>query len=253
MINPDLTGKVALVTGAARGIGRAVALDLAGHGADVVINDWRNGDEAHELAAVIQKMGHRAHVCLADVGNRSQVEQMFEKSIHDMGHIDILVNNAAYSVRKPFLDLSPEEVERTWSVSLWGVFHCSQLAARHMSVQGGGAIAIVSSVHSFRPYPNASAYNGAKAAINHMAASWALELAPQHIRVNVVEPGWIDTPGERVHNSEELIASGGSRIPLGRLGLPEEVAKAVTFLVSDDASYITGAVIRVDGGFSLKY
>lgn len=252
-MNPSLAGNVALVTGAARGIGRAVALDLARNGADIVINDWDYKGEADKLALTIQKMGRRARVCLADVGNRAQVERMFEESLRNLGRIDILVNNAAYSVRKPLLELSPEEVERTWSVSLWGVFHCSQIAARIMAAQGEGAIVVVSSVHSFRPYPGASAYNGAKAAINHMAASWALELAPQGIRVNVVEPGWIDTPGERLHNSEETLASGGARLPLGRLGLPEEVAKAVTFLVSEDASYITGTTIRVDGGFSLKY
>lgn len=252
-MNPGLAGKVALVTGAARGIGRAVALELAHHGADIVINDSRNHDEANQVAAAIEKMGRRAHVCLADVGDRLQVERMFDEALRAFGRVDILVNNAAHSVRKPFLDLSLEEVERTWAVSLWGVFHCSQFAARHMATQGGGAIAIVSSVHSFRPYPNASAYNGAKAAVNHMAASWALELAPRHIRVNIVEPGWIDTPGERTYNSEEALASGGSRLPLGRLGLPEEVAKAVTFLVSDDASYITGTTLRVDGGYSLKY
>jgi glucose 1-dehydrogenase len=252
-MSDNLAGKVALVTGAARGIGRAVAIELAHRGADVVLNDARNADEANEVAATIETMGRHAKVCLADVGDRAQVERMFDEAIHTFGHVDILVNNAAYSVRKPFLDLSPEEVERTWAVSLWGVFHCSQLAARHMAAQDGGAIAIISSVHSFRPYPNASAYNGAKAAINHMAASWALELAPQHIRINTVEPGWIDTPGERTHNTEQALATGGSRLPLGRLGLPEEVAKAVAFLVSDDASYITGTTVRVDGGYSLKY
>ena len=252
-MSDSLAGKVALVTGAARGIGRAVAIELAHQGADVVLNDLRNRAEANEVAAIIEKMGRRAKVCLADVGERAQVERMFDEAIHTFGRVDILVNNAAYSVRKPFLDLSPEEVERTWAVSLWGVFHCSQLAARHMAAQDGGAIAIISSVHSFRPYPNASAYNGAKAAINHMAASWALELAPQHIRINTVEPGWIDTPGERTHNTEQALATGGSRLPLGRLGLPEEVAKAVAFLVSDDASYITGTTVRVDGGYSLKY
>jgi glucose 1-dehydrogenase len=252
-MSDSLAGKVALVTGAARGIGRAVAIELAHRGADVVLNDARNADEANEVAATIETMGRHAKVCLADVGDRAQVERMFDEAIHTFGRVDILVNNAAYSVRKPFLDLSPEEVERTWAVSLWGVFHCSQLAARHMAAQDGGAIAIISSVHSFRPYPNASAYNGAKAAINHMAASWALELAPQHIRINTVEPGWIDTPGERTHNTEQALATGGSRLPLGRLGLPEEVAKAVAFLVSDDASYITGTTVRVDGGYSLKY
>jgi glucose 1-dehydrogenase len=252
-MSDNLAGKVALVTGAARGIGRAVAIELAHRGADVVLNDFRNQAEANEVAAIIEKTGRRAHVCLADVGDRSQVQRMFDEALHTFARLDILVNNAAYSVRKPFLELSPEEVERTWAVSLWGVFHCSQLAARLMAEQGGGAIVNISSVHGFRPYPNASAYNGAKAAINHMAASWALELAPQHVRINTVEPGWIDTPGERTHNTEEAITTGASRLPLGRLGLPEEVAKAVAFLVSDDASYITGTTVRVDGGYSLKY
>lgn len=252
-MSKSLAGKVALVTGAARGIGRAIALELAHRGADVILNDFRNQAEANEVAATIEKMGRQAKVCLADVGDRSQVERMFEEALRTFARIDILVNNAAYSVRKPLLELTPEDVESTWAVSLWGVFHCSQLAARHMAAQGGGAIVNISSLHGSRPYLNASTYNGAKAAINHMAASWALELAPQHIRINTIEPGWIDTPGERAFNTEEAIATGGSRIPLGRLGLPEEIAKAVAFLVSDDASYITGATVRVDGGYFLKY
>lgn len=248
----DLAGKVALVTGAARGIGRAVAIELARSGADIVLNDLRPG-EAEEVSATIEKIGRRSLVCPADVSSRTQVERMFEEATNILGHLDILVNNAAYSIRKPLLDLSTEDVERTWGVSLWGIFHCTQIAARIMAAQGGGAIVVISSVHGSRPYPNASAYNGAKAAITHMAASWALELAPQRIRINVIEPGWIDTPGERNFNTEEAVATGGDRLPLGRLGKPEEVAKAVAFFASTDASYITGATLRVDGGFFLKY
>ncbi len=122
-----------------------------------------------------------------------------------------------------------------------------------MAAQDGGAIIIIRLVHGSRPYPNASAYNGAKAAITHMAASWALKLAPQHLRVNIIEPGWIDTPGERNFNPEDAIVIAGARLPLGRLGQADEVAKAVAFLASDDASYITGATLRVDGGFFLRY
>jgi glucose 1-dehydrogenase len=168
--------------------------------------------------------------------------------------VDILVNNAAFSVRKPFLELTVEEVERTWAVSQWGVFHCSQAAARQMVAQGGGGnIVVVSSVHSFRPYPNAMSYNAAKAAINQMAATWAVELAPYRIRVNILEPGWTDTPGERQFYSEEELARHGESLLMGRLATAQEMARAVLFLASDDSSYMTGACLRVDGGFVLTH
>jgi glucose 1-dehydrogenase len=118
---------------------------------------------------------------------------------------------------------------------------------------GGGSIVMISSVHAFRPYANSSAYNGAKAAVNQMAFTWAIEVAPQGIRVNVIEPGWIDTPGERSSASEAAIEEAAGKLLMGRLGRAEEIAKAVVFLASDDASYITGACLRVDGGFVLPY
>jgi glucose 1-dehydrogenase len=122
-----------------------------------------------------------------------------------------------------------------------------------MAGEGGGAIIAVSSVHSFRPYPEASAYNGAKAAINHMSATWAVELAGQGIRVNVLEPGWTDTPGERVFYSEQELAEQGKHLLLGRLARAEEVARGAVFLASEDSSYMTGSVLRVDGGYSLHH
>lgn len=249
----EFAGKVALVTGAARGIGRAVALELARCGAHVVVNDWKNFREADAVAEAIDRIGARTLLCQADVSDREACERMFAETMASFGRIDILVNNAAFSVRKSFLKLTPQDVERTWGVSQWGVFHCSQLAAQQMTAQGGGSIVMVSSVHAFRPYPDASAYNAAKASVNQMAASWALELAGSGVRVNVVEPGWIDTPGEHTHNSEAEILERGKTLPMGRLGSPDEVAKAVAFLCSEDASYITGATLRVDGGFALKF
>src|SRR5579885_1436968 len=226
----SLQGKVAMVTGGASCIGRATALELAAN----------------------EKLGRRALYEPGDVGDRASVEQAIERTVTQFGRLDILVNNAGVSVRKPLLELEIADVETVWRVILWGAFHCSQLAARQMVKQGGGGnIVMISSVHASRHYPNATAYNGAKAAVNHMAATWARELAPHGIRVNAIEPGWIDTPGEHKAFSEETIREEGKKLPFGRLGRPEEIARAVRFLVSDDGSYVTGSVLRVDGGFVL--
>ncbi len=180
------------------------------------------------------------------------MERLVAETVDRFGRLDIQVNNAGHNVRKPLLELEVADVERVWSVILWGAFHGSQLAARQMVKQGaGGSIVNISSVHAYRPYPNNSAYNGAKAAINHLTATWALELAPYRIRVNAIEPGWIDTPGERKFFTEETIRERGRQLPWGRLGQPDEIARAVRFLASEDASYVTGSVLRVDGGFVL--
>ncbi len=250
-----LTDKVAVVTGASQGIGRASALELARNGAHVVFNYLTNDEEAASLVQLIKELGREAIALKGDVANRDFDEAMIAKAVEKFGSVDILVNNAATSIRKALVDLSVEEVERTWAVSLWGVLHCSQLAAQQMIRAGrGGAIIVISSIHAFRAYALSTAYNGAKAAINHMAATWALELAPHKIRVNTIEPGWIDTPGERKAFSEAQIAEIGKRLPLGRLGTPEEIARGVVFLASEeDSSYITGTVLRIDGGMVLPY
>ena len=180
------------------------------------------------------------------------MESMFTETAERLGSIDILVNNAAKSIRKPLLELDTADVEQVWNVILWGTFHCSQLAARRMVAQGrGGNMVMISSVHAYRAFPNSTAYNGAKAAVNHMAMTWAAELAQHRIRVNVIEPGWIDTPGERAFTSEERLREEGGKLPLGRLGTPAEIASAVRFLVSEDGSYVTGSIVRVDGGIAL--
>lgn len=250
-----LKGKTAVVTGASRGIGRAIAIELARSGADVVVNYRSHPEEAREVGREIESANRRALLFPCDVGDRAQVEAMMDKTVEEFGAIDILVNNAAVSIRKQLIDLEVADVEKTWHVSLWGVFHASQLAARRMVAQGGGGnIVVISSVHAVRPFRGCSTYNGAKAAVNHMACTWARELAPHGIRVNVIEPGWTDTPGERNFNTEEQIRDGGSRVPIGRLARPEEIARSVAFLVSEEeASYITGSCLRVDGGFVLAH
>ena len=245
----SLNGKVALITGAARGIGRAIAVRLAQDGADIVGLDV--GDLS-DLTNEVSGLDRKILAIHCDIAHRNEVEKAYARVDNEFGRVDIVVNNAATSVRKPFLELEVADVEITWGPTLWGVFHCSQLGARRMVRRGeGGNIVVISSVHADRPYPLSTAYNGAKAAVNQMAKTWATELAKHRIRVNSIEPGWTDTPGERVFYTEAQIKELGLGLPLGRLGKPEEIADAAAFLVSDQASYITGTVLRVDGGFLL--
>lgn len=250
IVMANLAGKVALVTGAKQGIGKGCALELARAGADVAVNDLSDAHAAGQVAEEIRSMGRRAAVTLADVSNRQAVEAMIEEAVRQLGRLDILVANAAFSMRKPFLELTPKDMEDTLAVTLWGVFHSCQLAARQMVSQNqGGSIVVISSVHALLPIRNALPYNTAKAGVNHMARSMANELVPYRIRVNAIEPGWTDTPGERKFMSEEEIRSRGKLLPFGRMATPEEIGKGAAFLASDDAGYITGSILRIDGGF----
>lgn len=248
----DLSGKVALITGASRGIGRGCALEMARTGADIAINYYRHGEEAEEVAQQVRALGRRAWVVQADVADRLAVEQMVAGAVERLGRLDIAVCNAYYSKREPFLEMSVEGMRRTLDVTLWGAFHTAQFGARQMVKQGkGGSILFISSVLAFIPIPTSLAYNAAKAGMNQMAATIAAELTGNRIRVNVIEPGWTDTPGERQFMSEEQIREGGKQLPWGRLGTIEDLGRAATFLCSDAADYITGEVLRVDGGYWL--
>ena len=249
----QLEGKVALITGASRGIGRATAVEMARAGANVVINYYSHGDEAEAVADEVRSLGREAITFQADVSDRDAVEKMVAAGVDKFGHIDVLVSNAYYSKREPFLELSVEAVQRTWDVTLWGAFHSAQLAARQMAAQGnGGAICFISSVLSTVPMPTSLPYNTAKAGINQMSRTIARELAAHKIRSNVIEPGWTDTPGERQFTSEEDMKTEGAKLPWGRLATPEEIANAATFLCSSAAEYVTGSELRVDGGFCLR-
>ena len=164
------------------------------------------------------------------------------------------VANAAVSIREPVVEAKWENMMRTFEVTQFGVFHTCQLAAQQMLKQpqtgrSRGKIVVISSIHEEIAFPTSGAYNMSKAAINHLARTMAAELAGNRINVNVINPGWIDTPGERQYFSEEEIAEGGRRIPWGRMGLPEDIGKAAAYLASDDADYVTGTILRVDGGF----
>jgi glucose 1-dehydrogenase len=243
-----LNGKVALVTGGARGIGAACALALAEAGADVVINDVAHLDEAEALRARISGLGRSAVVHQADVSNRNAVEDIISSAVQRFGRLDIAVANAYRSIRQPFLEVTPEAMAETFAVTYWGVFHTLQVAARAIIAQGGGGrLIVISSIHAEQPFARSASYNAAKAAAVHLARTAANELAPHHITVNCIAPGWIDTPGERTYTTDAEIAAAGKALPWGRLGQPREIGALAAFLASDEAEFISGAFIRADG------
>ena len=248
-----LAGKTALVTGAGRGIGKGCALELARQGADVVVNDRPESPDLQHTAEEIRALGRRCEAIEADVFGRSGCEFLVDRALSAVGRLDVLVSNPAFSVRADFLEYDPTVFEKTIQGTLIGGFHLSQLTARHMVERGGGGkIIFISSIHARMPYARSVAYNAAKAGLTHMAQSIAVELAGHQINVNAIEPGWIDTPGERATFGDEQIAEAEKSLPWGRLGQPVDIGKAAAFLASDDADYITGTVLRVDGGFSWK-
>ncbi len=249
-----LLGKTALVTGAARGIGRGCALELARAGADVAINDRERTSQAEAVVAEIQAMGRHAMLVEGSVFQRPSCESVVNRTISTLGRVDIFVSNPALQRRADFLVFDPETFAKVIEGTLAGGFHMGQLVARHMVKRGGGGkIVFISSCHVHMPYARSVAYNAGKGGLNQMAFTIAAELYPHRINVNVIEPGWIDTPGEHEAFGDALMAKAGSALPWGRFGTPEDIGKAAAFLASDDADYITGAALRVDGGILLQH
>jgi len=249
-----LRGKTALVTGAARGIGHGCALELARAGADVAINDRLRTPLLEAVSGEIQALGHRSPIVEGDIFQRPTAEQVVERAIGELGHIDILVSNPAYQRRADFLEYDPQDFGKVIEGTLIGGFHMSQLVALHMTkLGGGGKIIFISSVHALIPYGRSVAYNAGKSGLNHMAFTIAGELSRFRINVNVIEPGWIDTPGEHEAFGDAVMAKAGATLPWGRLGTPQDIGRAAVFLASDDADYVTGAVLRVDGGTWLQH
>jgi glucose 1-dehydrogenase len=243
-----------LVTGSSRGIGRGCALELARSGADVAVNYRSHPEEAEEIANEIRALGQKSLVLQADVSQQAEVERIISQVVEEWGGLDGLVSNAAYSDRERMIDADMEGFRKTIDVCMWGAFYAVRAAARQMVSQGeGGSIVVMSSPHGVIPIPTAMAYNMAKAAIDHMARTAAIELARHRIRVNIVHPGWIDTPGERKFFSDEQLQEGAKNIPWGRLGQPEEIGRLVAFMMGDACDYMTGSTVLMDGGISLPW
>jgi NAD(P)-dependent dehydrogenase (short-subunit alcohol dehydrogenase family) len=253
-----LAGKVALITGAASGIGRATALTLAREGAAVVVADI-DAPRGAETVATIGDARGRAHFVLADVTR--DAERMVEAAVQEFGRLDILVNNAGIFYTADLLDVTFDEWVRAVDVMYFGTCRCSQAAARQMVHQGeGGRIVNISSVNGFLGMPQSSHYNSAKGAIDQLTRCLAVELAPHGILVNGVAPGFVETPmaivnGINEHETPEFqeFYVRRRRIPLARPALPEEIAEAVAFLVSPRCTYVTGHTLVVDGGLSITF
>ena len=264
--NPDantslpLLGQNALVTGAARGIGAGIAKALAAAGANVAVNDIR---EPHETIEACRATGRSAISAVADVSNQKLVEAMVDSVEKKLGPISILISNAAYSDRELFYLANMDGFEKTIGVCMWGPYYLARALANRMisrskpvatgSPSTQGNMVFVSSPHAYKAIPGAMAYNMAKAALDQMARTAAVELSEHRIRVNLIHPGWTDTPGERKFFHDEELKQRGSQLPWGRLASPDDIAHGVVFLVHPQSDYITGATLSIDGGIVLPY
>ena len=245
-----MQGKVALVTGGGRGIGRAIALRLARMGADVVVNYLRNGDAAEQTAAEARQLGVRAEAVRGHVGDPERVAAMFETIGAQFGQLDVLVNNAASGVIRPALELEPRHWDWTLDINARGAWLCARHAAPLMPA--GGHIVNISSLGSGRVLQDYVAVGVSKAALESLTRYLAVELAPLGIVVNAVAGGLVETDALRYFEAREsMLDNARTRTPAGRMVTPEDLAGVVAFLCSPDAAMIRGQVIVVDGGYAL--
>jgi len=243
-----LKDKVALVTGASRGLGKAIALELAAEGARVTVNYMKSASQAEEVVKEIISRGGTAAAVQADITSLPEVEKMIDGLYEQCGRIDILVNNAGVTKDELLLSMTPEDWDLVIKTNLGGLFNCTKAVAKYMMVQKSGRIINISSVAGERGGRGQSNYAASKGGINAFTRSVAMELAPKKITVNAVAPGVVETEMSStvIRRAKDIILDS---VALKRLGQPEEIAKVVAFLASDASSYITGEVIRVDGGF----
>ena len=246
-----LKDKTALVTGAGRGIGRGIAEVFADQGANVVINYLENPDEAEQVAAYVRSKGRRATTIKADVAKRSEVEPMFEQAWKEIGPIDILVNNAGIETIVPFLELTDEQWTRLTDTNLRGGWLCSQVFCRRVVADKRQAsIVNIGSIQAAKVLPGRTHYAPTKLGLEALTRNMSAEMTPLGIRVNCVHPGLIDTPmTEWVMKAPDILPVVLAQISLGRAGKPREIGNVVAFLASDEASYVTGQSLHVDGGW----
>jgi NAD(P)-dependent dehydrogenase (short-subunit alcohol dehydrogenase family) len=246
-----LDGKTGIVTGARRGIGRAIALALAREGANVVVSDISRED-CQKVVDEIKRTGRKGLAVKCDVSSSDDVEDMGKRAVAEFGRVDILVNNAGIIAYKPFLELTDEDWDKTLSVNLKGQFLCARAAARDMVKNKGGRIINIASISSGGcgiAFPLIAHYTASKGGVVALTGALALELTPQGINVNAICPGAIDTDMAKGAKESGQLEQVLARIPKRRLGQPEEIANLAVFLASGESDYISGAAIVIDGGW----
>jgi len=247
----DLAGKVAVVTGSSRGLGKAIALALAGAGADVVITS-RDPAVLTPVAAEIAALGRQALAVKLDVTIEADIRALTARAIERYGRVDILVNNAGMNIRTPATELTWEQWDRVLDTNLKGVFFCSQALAPQMLARGWGRIINIGSATCVNAYPHITAYCASRGGILQMTKSLAAEWGPQGITCNVLAPGWCRTEQTRVlWEDPEWVKTIATRIPVGRIAEPEEMGAAAVFLASECSGYVNGELFLVDGGFTI--
>ena len=247
----DLNGKVAIVTGASKGIGAAIAKQLAAEGAAVVVNYASSKPDAERVVAEIGRNGGTAIAVQANVANAEEIRRLFSEAKRAFGRIDILINNAGIYDFSPLENITEEHFHKHFDVNVLGPILASKEAVRQFD-RGGGSIVNISSIASTRRLPNSAVYSASKAAIEAVTRALAAELGPRHIRVNTISPGAIETEGSRAGGfmDGDFRKMVESQTPLGRVGQPQDIAPAAAFLASDEARFITGETLVIAGGMS---
>lgn len=250
-MSQKLKDKVAIVTGASKGIGAAIAKHLASEGAKVVVNYSSSKEGADRVVKEIEKNGGKALAVQANVSLQKDIEHLFAETLKAFGKVDVLVNNAGIYEFAPLEEVSADHFHKLFDLNVLGLILTSQAAVKYFG-KSGGSIINISSLASASALPTTVVYSATKAAVDSITKTLSAELGPRHIRVNSVNPGMVDTEGVRAigFDKSEFREEYEKKTPLGRIGQPEDVAPAVTFLASDDASWITGESFFVTGGRS---